>query len=135
MSEAQFEVILDHYRNPRNYGSLEDASVKVKDSNPLCGDVIEIYLKINDAGVVEKASFRGHGCAISQASASMLIESIQGKRLDELKSLDKNHIFEMLGIEIGPVRVKCALLSLKALKAAVYSYLGQKFDAEKEFGE
>jgi len=135
LSEAQFEVILDHYRNPRHYGAMEDATVKVKDSNPLCGDVIEVYLKIKDDGVVEKASFRGHGCAISQASASMLIESIQGKRLEELKSLDRNHIFEMLGIEIGPVRVKCALLSLKALKAAVYTYMGLKFDAEKEFGD
>nr|BAJ46950.1 nitrogen fixation protein NifU [Candidatus Caldarchaeum subterraneum] len=131
MGEAQFEIILDHYRNPRNYGEMSDASVKVKDSNPLCGDVVEVFLKINSDGVVEKATFRGHGCAISQASASMLIESIQGKKLDELKNLDKQHIFEMLGIEVGPVRVKCALLPLKALKAAVYSYLGLKLDEEE----
>ncbi|MEM0337156.1 MAG: SUF system NifU family Fe-S cluster assembly protein [Candidatus Caldarchaeum sp.] len=131
MGEAQFEIILDHYRNPRNYGELSDASVKVKDSNPLCGDVVEVFLKINSDGVVEKATFRGHGCAISQASASMLIESIQGKKLDELRNLDKQHIFEMLGIEVGPVRVKCALLPLKALKAAVYSYLGLKLEEEE----
>lgn len=131
MGEAQFEIILDHYRNPRNYGEMSDASVKVKDSNPLCGDVVEVFLKINSDGVVEKATFRGHGCAISQASASMLIESIQGKKLDELKNLDKQHIFEMLGIEVGPVRVKCALLPLKALKAAVYSYLGLKLEEEE----
>ncbi|MDJ0271286.1 MAG: SUF system NifU family Fe-S cluster assembly protein [Aigarchaeota archaeon] len=131
MGEAQFEIILDHYRNPRNYGELSDASVKVKDSNPLCGDVVEVFLKINSDGVVEKATFRGHGCAISQASASMLIESIQGKKLDELRNLDKQHIFEMLGIEVGPVRVKCALLPLKALKAAVYSYLGLKLEGEE----
>ncbi|MCS6784130.1 MAG: SUF system NifU family Fe-S cluster assembly protein [Candidatus Caldarchaeum sp.] len=133
MGESQFDVILDHYRNPRNYGELSDASVKVKDSNPLCGDVVEVYLKIN-GGVVEKASFRGHGCAISQASASMLIESIQGKSLDDVKALDKGSVFEMLGIEVGPVRVKCALLPLKALKAAVYSYLGTKMDT-REFEE
>ncbi|MEM0349101.1 MAG: iron-sulfur cluster assembly scaffold protein [Candidatus Caldarchaeum sp.] len=131
MGEAQFEIILDHYRNPRNYGELGDASVKVKDSNPLCGDVVEVFLKINSEGVVEKATFRGHGCAISQASASMLIESIQGKKLEELKTLDKQHIFDMLGIEVGPVRVKCALLPLKALKAAVYSYLGLKLEDEE----
>ncbi|MEM2596911.1 MAG: SUF system NifU family Fe-S cluster assembly protein [Candidatus Caldarchaeum sp.] len=131
LGEAQFEIILDHYRNPRNYGELSDASVKVKDSNPLCGDVVEVFLKINSDGVVEKATFRGHGCAISQASASMLIESIQGKKLDELRNLDKQHIFEMLGIEVGPVRVKCALLPLKALKAAVYSYLGLKLEEEE----
>ncbi|MDW8084239.1 MAG: SUF system NifU family Fe-S cluster assembly protein [Candidatus Caldarchaeum sp.] len=133
MGEAQFEVILDHYRNPRNYGELSDASVKVKDSNPLCGDVVEVYLKIN-GGLVEKASFRGHGCAISQASASMLIESIQNKSLEEVKALNKQHVFDMLGIEVGPVRVKCALLPLKALKAAVYTYLGMKMDS-KEFEE
>ncbi len=131
LGEAQFEIILDHYRNPRNYGELGDASVKVKDSNPLCGDVVEVFLKINSEGVVEKATFRGHGCAISQASASMLIESIQGKKLEELKTLDKQHIFDMLGIEVGPVRVKCALLPLKALKAAVYSYLGLKLEDEE----
>ncbi len=130
MGEAQFEIILDHYRNPRNYGELKDASIKVKDSNPLCGDVIEVYLKINN-GVVEKATFRGHGCAISQASASMLIESIQGKPLDWFKSLDKRYIFDMLGIEVGPVRVKCALLSLKAVKTAVYTYQGLKISSEE----
>ncbi len=131
MGEAQFEIILDHYRNPRNYGELKDASVKVKDSNPLCGDVIEVYLKINDDSVVEKATFRGHGCAISQASASMLIESIQGKTLDELRALDKQYIFDLLGIEVGPVRVKCALLSLKAVKTAVYTYQGLKISSEE----
>uniref|UniRef100_A0A7C5YBE3 Iron-sulfur cluster assembly scaffold protein n=1 Tax=Caldiarchaeum subterraneum TaxID=311458 RepID=A0A7C5YBE3_CALS0 len=134
MSEAQFDVILDHYRNPRNYGELKEYSVRVKDSNPLCGDVIEVFLKINSDGVIEKASFRGHGCAISQASASMLIEYIHGKKLDDVKALDKQHIFDMLGIDVGPVRVKCALLSLKAVKAAVYTFLGKEMDS-KEFGE
>ncbi|MEM4281990.1 MAG: SUF system NifU family Fe-S cluster assembly protein [Candidatus Caldarchaeum sp.] len=132
MSEAQFEVILDHYRNPRNYGELKDASVKVKDSNPLCGDVVEVYLKIDDNGLVEKASFRGHGCAISQASASMLIETIQGKSLEELKALSKQNVIDLLGIEVGPVRIKCALLPLKAVKTAVYTFLGIKMDS-KEF--
>lgn len=134
MSEAQFDVILDHYRNPRNYGELKEYSVRVKDSNPLCGDVIEVFLKINSDGVIEKASFRGHGCAISQASASMLIESIHGKKLDDVKALDKQNIFDMLGIDVGPVRVKCALLSLKAVKAAVYTFLGKEMDS-KEFEE
>lgn len=134
MSEAQFDVILDHYRNPRNYGELKEYSVKVKDSNPLCGDVIEVFLKINSEGVVEKASFRGHGCAISQASASMLIESIHGKKLDDVKALDRQYVFDMLGIDVGPVRVKCALLSLKAVKAAVYTFLGKEMD-RKEFEE
>ncbi|MEM1945407.1 MAG: iron-sulfur cluster assembly scaffold protein [Candidatus Caldarchaeum sp.] len=132
MGEAQFEIILDHYRNPRNYGEMPNATVKVKDSNPLCGDVVEVYLKIADSGVVEKATFRGHGCAISQASASMLIETIQGKSLNELKNLSKQHVFDLLGIEVGPVRIKCALLPLKAVKTAVYTYFGIKMDS-KEF--
>lgn len=109
--------------------------MKVKDSNPLCGDVIEVFLKVRSDGVVEKATFRGHGCAISQASASMLIESIHGKNVSDIKELDKQYVFDMLGIEVGPVRVKCALLSLKALKAAVYTYLGQRLDIGKEFGD
>ncbi|MCS7137771.1 MAG: iron-sulfur cluster assembly scaffold protein, partial [Candidatus Caldarchaeum sp.] len=92
---------------------------------------VEVYLKINSDGVVEKASFRGHGCAISQASTSMLIEAIQGKKLDEIKALTKQHIFDMLGIEVGPVRVKCALLPLKAVKTAAYTYLGAKMEAEE----
>jgi nitrogen fixation NifU-like protein len=106
----------------------------VKDSNPLCGDVVEVYLKIDEEGRVVKASFRGHGCAISQASASMLIESIQNMHVNDLVKLGKQDIFNMLGVEVGPVRVKCALLSLKAVKSAVYSYLGVKMDME-EFKE
>ena len=131
MSDITFEIILDHYRNPRNYGELKDATVKIRDSNPLCGDVVEVYLKINDDGRIEKATFKGHGCAISQASASMLIESIQNKNLDDVVKLSKKDVFDMLGVEVGPARVKCALLSLKALKTAVYSYLGKKMDSQE----
>ncbi|MEM3031535.1 MAG: iron-sulfur cluster assembly scaffold protein [Nitrososphaerota archaeon] len=123
--------MLDHYRNPRNYGELPDATVKVKDSNPLCGDVVEVYLKLDDKGMISKATFRGHGCAISQASASMLIESIQNRNLEDVVKLGKRDIFDMLGVEVGPVRVKCALLSLKALKTAIYTYLGKKIDSEE----
>ncbi len=113
---------------------MEGATVKVRDSNPLCGDVVEVYLKLDDNGRISKASFRGHGCAISQASASMLIESIQNKTVDDVVKMGRQDIFNLLGVEVGPVRVKCALLSLKALKTAVYTYLGKKMDAE-EFGD
>jgi len=133
MSDITFETILDHYRNPRNYGELKDATVKVRDSNPLCGDVVEVYLKISNDGRIEKATFKGRGCAISQASASMLIESIQNKQLEDIIKLNKQDIFNMLGMEVGPARIKCALLSLKALKIAVYGFLGKKLDTEKEF--
>ena len=112
------ENILDHFKNPRNYGNLDNATIKFKDSNPLCGDVIEMQLKINN-GMIEDVRFLGRGCAISQAAASMLTEEIKGKNIEEVKSIDRNNIIEMLNIPIGPVRVKCAVLSLIALRNCI----------------
>ena len=113
------EAILDHYRYPRNKGHLETPDIAYHDHNPFCGDEITIELKIEDGKVVE-AAFDGRGCAISQASASMMTEEIIGKSLEELRGWTKDDILELLGIEIGPVRLKCALLPLKALKAGVW---------------
>lgn len=113
------EAILDHYKHPRRKGHLENPDIQHHDHNPLCGDEITIQLKVADDVVVD-AAFDGRGCAISQATASMLMEEIVGKSVEELKQLDKAYILELLGIEIGPVRLKCALLSLKVLKAGVY---------------
>ena len=113
------EAILDHYRHPRNKGHLEAPDISYHDHNPFCGDEITIELKIENGKVVE-AAFDGRGCAISQASASMMTEEIIGKSLDELREWSKDDILDLLGIEIGPVRLKCALLPLKALKAGVW---------------
>jgi nitrogen fixation NifU-like protein len=113
------EAILDHYKHPRNKGHLDSPSISHFDHNPFCGDEITLELKIQD-GVVVQAAFDGRGCAISQASASMMTEEIIGKTLDELKGWSKEDILDLLGIEIGPVRLKCALLPLKALKAGVW---------------
>jgi nitrogen fixation NifU-like protein len=113
------EAILDHYKHPRNKGHLDSPSISHFDHNPFCGDEITLELKIQD-GVVVQAAFDGRGCAISQASASMMTEEIIGKTLDELKGWSKDDILDLLGIEIGPVRLKCALLPLKALKAGVW---------------
>jgi nitrogen fixation NifU-like protein len=113
------EDILDHYKHPRNYGHLEDPTLTYHDSNPFCGDEITIELRIVDDKVADVA-FSGKGCAISQASASMLTEEIIGKTLEELKDWNKDTILEMIGIPLGPVRVKCALLPLKVMKAAVW---------------
>ena len=113
------EAILDHYKHPRHKGHLGSPDLHFHDHNPFCGDEITIELKVEN-GVVVDAAFDGRGCAISQATASMLMEEIVGKPLDELKQIDKEYILEMLGIEIGPVRLKCALLPLKVLKASVW---------------
>lgn len=113
------EAILDHYKHPRRKGHLENPDINHHDHNPFCGDEITIQLKVENNLVVD-AAFDGRGCAISQATASMLMEEVVGKSLDELKQLDKEYILEMLGIEIGPVRLKCALLPLKVLKAGAW---------------
>lgn len=120
MDDFYRELIIDRYKNPHHRGVLEPADITFEDDNPLCGDHIRIDLRVNEANIVQEAVFDGRGCAISQASADLLIESILGKDLEEVKKLSKDDILEMLGIELGPVRLKCALLSLKVLKAGVY---------------
>jgi nitrogen fixation NifU-like protein len=113
------EAILDHYKHPRRKGHLSEPDIRYHDHNPFCGDDLTIELKVEN-GVVVDAAFDGRGCAISQATASMLMEEIVGKTTEELKEVDKQYILDLLGIEIGPVRLKCALLSLKVLKAGLY---------------
>ena len=116
------EIILDHYRNPRNKGKLLDADVSIHDSNPLCGDEVDIHLKV-DGDNVRDIKFEGRGCAISQASASMLTEMVMGKALTSVKGLTKEDILENIGLlNLGPARIKCALLSLKVLKLAMVKY-------------
>jgi nitrogen fixation NifU-like protein len=115
--------ILDHYQSPRNFGTLEHPDISAEDSNPLCGDVIRIDLKIQD-GKVADVRFTGKGCSISRAAASMLTEEIRGKSIEEVKRIGKDEVLEMLGIELGPVRLKCALLALKTLKVGVYGIRG-----------
>jgi nitrogen fixation NifU-like protein len=112
------DFILDHYRNPRNAGTLEQPDASFEGLNPLCGDKIRMDLRIRD-GVVEDVKFKGRGCAISQASASLLTESIKGKRIDEIDTIDKEDVLENLGISISAARLKCALLGLKVLKQAL----------------
>ena len=122
--------ILDHYQSPRNFGTLEHPDISAEDSNPLCGDVIRIDLKIED-GKVADVRFTGKGCSISRAAASMLTEEIRGKSLEEVKRIGKDEVLEMLGIELGPVRLKCALLALKTLKVGVYGIRGWNGEAEE----
>ncbi len=113
------DYILDHYKNPRNAGALPGATNTYKSDNPLCGDEITMALLIED-DLVKDVRFNGKGCAISQASASILTEEIKGKTLDEVRAIDQQHVLENLGIPISPARVKCALLGLKTLKGAAW---------------
>jgi len=121
------EVIIEHYKNPSYRGKLDPHDISFADDNPLCGDHIQIDLRVDQNGKVREARFDGHGCAISQASADLLVESVIGKPIEEIKALKRQDILDMLGIDLGPVRLKCALLSLKVLKAGVYG-LGEASD-------
>ncbi len=128
MDDLYREVIIEHYKNPSYRGKLDPHDISFADNNPLCGDHIQIDLRVNPEGIITEAMFDGHGCAISQASADLLMESIIGKPLEEVKELNRQDILDMLGIDLGPVRLKCALLSLKVLKAGVYG-LGEASDS------
>lgn len=120
MEDLYREVIIDRYKNPRMKGKLDPHDFSYEDDNPLCGDRIRIDLLVDEDEVITEAQFSGEGCAISMASADMVTESIIGKRLAEVKEMGKDDVLELLGIELGPVRLKCALLSLKVVKAGVY---------------
>ena len=115
------ENILDHYKNPHNKGEIENPEIKFTENNPLCGDVITINLKLNDHKV-EDVKFSGRGCAISQSAASMLTDEIKGKSLQEIKNIDREKMVELLGIDVGPVRTKCAVLGLVAIKNGINEF-------------
>jgi len=126
MSEDIYkEIILDHYKNPHNFGKMQNPDFKASDTNPLCGDHVEIQVKLSN-GKVSDVKFIGRGCAISQASASLLTDLVMGKSIEELQKFDKEQLLEAMGNpDLGPVRIKCALLSLKTLKLGLYSYLSK----------
>jgi len=126
-ADIYHEMIIDYSRNPLNYGEIENPDITFHDSNPLCGDSIDIDLKINDSQISD-IKFHGKGCAICMACSSVLTEITKGKSIDEVKKITKNDILDELGLEnLQAVRIKCALLSLKVLKLALYSYLGKHF--------
>ena len=127
MSHIYREKIIDHYKNPRNFGDLPDATVKAHDENPLCGDSLDFALKINEENdMIEKVKFKGKGCALSIASASMLTKKIKGKNVEDIMKLEKDDILKMMGVHPDPARIKCVLLSLKVAKLAAIKYLQEK---------
>ena len=124
-ADIYHEMIIDYSRNPVNYGEIEDPDVTFHDSNPLCGDSIDIDMKI-DNNTVSDIKFHGKGCAICMACSSVLTEITKGKSIDDVRKIEKNDVLGELGLEnLQAVRIKCALLSLKVLKSALYSYLGK----------
>jgi nitrogen fixation protein NifU and related proteins len=132
MGDDQFyrEFILDHYRNPRNFGRLDGADISHEEYNPLCGDLVGMDFRLRD-GVIDEVKFHGRGCAISQASASLLTQRLHGMSLEDARSISRDDVLGELGIEISPARLKCALLPLKALKVGAWG-LADSDDGEFE---
>ena len=120
MEDFYRELIIERYKDPHFRSVLDPNDITYEDDNPSCGDHIQIDVRLDENGNVTEALFSGEGCAISLASADLLLESIIGKSVDDIKELSKEDILENLGIELGPVRLKCALLPLKVLKAGIY---------------
>jgi nitrogen fixation protein NifU and related proteins len=119
------EVILDHYKNPRGHGELEDADAHADGQNPLCGDEVSIYVAFAEDGeTIDEVKFSGRGCAISQAATSMLTEMVQGKTASAVGTMDKQELLDEIGIQLSPVRLKCAMLGLTTLKLALHKAKG-----------
>ena len=119
------EVILDHYKNPRGHGVIEDTDAQAEGLNPLCGDEVTIYVQFEDDGeTIDEVKFSGRGCAISQASTSMLMEMVKGRKAGEIAKLPKEALLEEIGIPLTPIRLKCALLGLGVLKVALHRAKG-----------
>ncbi|MGB9622161.1 MAG: Fe-S cluster assembly sulfur transfer protein SufU [Brevinematia bacterium] len=119
--DIYIEHILDHYKNPRNYGKIEPSDAFFEGGNPTCGDMVRIYIKLDESKKkIEDIKFEGKGCAISQASASILTEMVKGKDIEFIKNLQKEDLINELGIELSPTRLKCAILSLETLRMALF---------------
>jgi len=130
--QEAIEFLLDHYQHPRNHGTLADADVEMPGGNPGCGDVVTIYLKVSDDDRIDRVTFEGSGCTISQAAASILTEMVDGRPLADVDEMDFNDMIDELGREVVNTRPRCATLALGTLKAAIAKYRADKVRAELE---
>jgi len=132
MDDLYREIIIERYKTPLFRGTLDPHDISFEDENPLCGDHIRVDLRVDDDKIIREAAFSGHGCAISQASSDLLMEFVIGKSLDDIKELHKQDVLDLMGIELGVVRLKCALLPLKVLKAGVYGMGADNSESAEE---
>jgi len=127
-SDIYRQQILDHYKNPRNHGELEDPTFSHVGENPMCGDRIELDVALDEEDRIERVAFQGDGCAISQAAASLLSEELPGLTIEELQAMDRDDVIELLGVDISPMRVKCAVLAEKVAQDGAEIHLGERDD-------
>ena len=132
ISESMYaDIILDYYRNPRNFGTIKAPDGFFRDVNPVCGDIVEMSFRVEDGKIVD-IKYLGKGCAISSAAAGMLTEMVIGKTIDEALKIKKEDVLSTLGIQISPMRLKCALLGYKVFKCALYHYIGKDYEEDNE---
>ena len=124
------ELILDHYKTPRNHGLLDPADARAEGQNPLCGDEVSVSVRLGETGVIEEVGFEGRGCAISQAATSMLTDLVKGRTAEDVAAMPKEELLEELGIPLTPVRLKCAILGLGVLKLALHRAVGTPLPEE-----
>ena len=124
------EVILDHYKTPRNHGILDPNDAVAEGQNPLCGDEVTVSVRFGEGDIIESVGFEGRGCAISQAATSMLTDLVRGRSAQEVSVMDKEELLEEIGIPLSPVRLKCALLGMGVLKVALHRSKGTPLPEE-----
>jgi nitrogen fixation protein NifU and related proteins len=127
-SDIYRETLLEYYKNPENKRSIEKPDIHKQDNNPVCGDSVEIFIKLDEKKKIKEMSFQGTGCVISMVSAEMLCQEIIGKKLGEVQKMDREDILKMMNLKLTPTRIKCAMLPLVATKKGIIDFYGEKYE-------